>query len=52
MTLSPSMADEDTEQPRRPRWVSILRTVGGIALGIGSAVLVGRLMGLDWSTVY
>ena len=51
MTLSPSMADEDTERPRRPRWVSILRTVGGIALGIGSAVLVGRLMGLDWSTV-
>ena len=51
MTLSPSMADEDTERPRRPRWVSILRTVAGIALGIGSAVLVGRLMGLDWSTV-
>src|SRR5262249_38768215 len=45
------MADQDTERPRRPRWVSSLRTVGGIALGIGSAVLVGRLLGLDWSTV-
>src|SRR5215468_5076257 len=49
MRLSPSMAD--TERPRRPRWLSILRTVGGIALGIGSAVLVARLMGLEWAGV-
>ena len=40
------MADEDTERPRRPRWVSIARTAGGVVLGIGSAVLVARLMGL------
>jgi len=45
------MADEDTERPRRPRWVSFLRTSGGIVLGIGSAVLVARLMGLRWSEV-
>ncbi len=51
MTLSRSMADEDTERPRRPRWVSLLRTVGGIALGIGSALLVARLMGLSWGEV-
>jgi len=35
----------------RPPWVSILRTAGGIALGIGSAVLVAHLMGLRWSDV-
>ena len=40
------MADADTERPRRPRWVSIARTVGGVALGVGSAVLVARLMGI------
>lgn len=43
------MADEDTERPRRPRWISILRTSAGIVLGVGSAVLVARLMGLRWS---
>ena len=51
MRLSRSMAEEDTERPRRPLWVSILRTVGGIALGIGSVVLVARLMGLRWAGV-
>ena len=45
------MADEDTERRRRPRWVSILRTAGGMVLGIGSAVLVARLMGLSWAEV-
>ncbi len=35
----------------RPPWVSILRTAGGIALGIGSALLVAHLMGLRWSDV-
>lgn len=43
------MPAEDTEgpgRPRRPRWVSIARTAGGVALGIGSAFLVARLMGL------
>ena len=43
------MPAEDTEKPgrtRRPRWVSIARTAGGVVLGIGSAVLVARLMGL------
>ncbi|HEY1417229.1 MAG TPA: lysylphosphatidylglycerol synthase transmembrane domain-containing protein [Myxococcaceae bacterium] len=40
------MAEEDTERSPRPRWVSIVRTVGGAVLGIGSAVLVARLMGL------
>jgi len=40
------MAEEDTERSPRPRWVSIVRTVGGIVLGVGSAVLVARLMGL------
>ncbi|HEY1906581.1 MAG TPA: hypothetical protein VGG91_11105, partial [Myxococcaceae bacterium] len=41
------MAEEDTERSPRPRCVSIVRTVGGIVLGIGSAVLVARLMGLQ-----
>src|SRR5215468_1301077 len=45
------MAEEDTERPRRPRWVTLLRTAGGIALGVGSAVLVARLMGLRWEGV-
>jgi len=45
------MADEDTERPRRPRWVTFLRTIAGVALGIGSAVLVARLMGLHGSAV-
>jgi uncharacterized membrane protein YbhN (UPF0104 family) len=45
------MADEDTERPRRPRWVNILRMVGGIAVGIGSAMLVARLMGIHWGGV-
>jgi len=45
------MADEDTERPRRPRWVAILRMVGGIALGIGSAILAARLMGIRWAGV-
>ncbi len=42
------MPAEDREDPgpRRPRWVSVARTAGGIVLGIGSAVLVARLMGL------
>jgi glycosyltransferase 2 family protein len=43
------MAVEDTEappRPERPRWVSVARTTGGVVLGIGSAVLVARLMGL------
>jgi len=40
------MAEEDTERSPRPGWVTILRTAGGIALGIGSAVLVARFMGL------
>ncbi|MGZ6070846.1 MAG: lysylphosphatidylglycerol synthase transmembrane domain-containing protein, partial [Myxococcaceae bacterium] len=43
------MAAEDIEgpaQPERPRWVSALRTVGGIVVGVGSAVLAARLMGI------
>lgn len=43
------MDADDTEgpaRPERPRWVSLLRTVGGIVVGVGSAVLVARLMGL------
>jgi uncharacterized membrane protein YbhN (UPF0104 family) len=43
------MADEDTERPRRPGWVSLLRTTGGIVLGVGSSVVVARLMGLRWA---
>ena len=45
------MADEDTERPRRPRWVTILRMIGGIAVGIGSVILVARLMGIRWGGV-
>ncbi len=43
------MAAEDTEgpeRPERPRWISFLRAAGGIVVGVGSAVLVARLMGL------
>ena len=40
------MADPDTERKARPRWLTVLRTVGGVGLGIGSAALVARFMGI------
>jgi len=42
----PATDTEGPPRPERPRWLSLLRTLAGIAVGVGSAVLVARLMGL------
>src|SRR4029450_6961445 len=43
------MEDLETERKGRPRWLTVLRTVGGVVLGVGSAVLVARLMGIRFA---
>jgi len=43
------MEDLETERKARPRWLTVLRTVGGVVLGVGSAVLVARLMGIRFA---
>jgi len=30
----------------RPRWITALRTLAGVLLGVGGAVLAARLMGV------
>ncbi|HZW87727.1 MAG TPA: lysylphosphatidylglycerol synthase transmembrane domain-containing protein [Myxococcaceae bacterium] len=40
------MNTDGPTRPERPRWISALRTIGGVVLGLGGAVLVARLMGI------
>ena len=38
------MEDLETERKARPRWLTVPRTLGSVVLGVGSAVLVARLV--------